>query len=402
MNQPLLFDLFDEIRKDKLFGNPGLEEYYLVFELIRKKYRITDFDELKFVLEAIWLKNHAQKERFSSLLDARKNSLLEFVKSLEQAKQQRQPGVTAPVDPLNVAPAGGGSERPATRPGQSTPSTRIPDTPAPITPDLDIKTSFSMGTARENSRTLSISAQSSKIKNTLEIPFLFTNDYFPVKRRHLQQTWRGLKNKLDAGETSELDLQNTIRHIANQGYFSDLIFYRRNINEVELFILLDKSESMMAELEFGKEICTAASLSNVHTQVEPWYFYEVPQMNGDGEYTLFNEDNTRSIAIKKLLTTRNKKNRFILKKNVVVLVYSDCGSLAKNFDEKKTKAIEEFISFLYQNTAYIAWLNPAPRERWKWTNSERLSNLVPMFETTRTDTENAIAALKGRIHIISQ
>ena len=400
--QPLLFELFEEIRKDKVFGNPGLEEYNLIFDLARKNYPINDFDELKFVLEAIWLKNHLQRQRFSDLLEKRREVILELIANLNRAKgiveADAAPSGTKENDPIKpqIQKNPLNTQDKVQQKEKKTGDENKSLDPLPAKPDPELVSSFSMGTGKQQTKYFYVATPQEKNMKILETPFMFTDDYFPVKRRHLQQAWRSLKNKLDAGEAPELDLQRTIRHTANRGFFTDLIYHRKIINELELFILLDKSETMASEMEFGKELCETARLSNVHKKVGPWYFYEVPKKNA-GDYVVNSEDYTRSISLRKLLTTKDERNKFILKKNVVVLIYSDCGALARATDKERVTETTAFINYLHQCTSYIAWLNPAPRSRWPWTNAEKISKLVPMFETTRGDLENAISALKGRI-----
>jgi len=74
--------------------------------------------------------------------------------------------------------------------------------------------------------------------------------------------------------------------------------------------------------------------------------------------------------------------------------FPEIYSYAKQ-DEKERA--ETFIKHLNHVAGYIAWLNPAPKFRWTDTNAALIANHLPMFETSRSDIENAITALKGKL-----
>ncbi|MCJ8282121.1 MAG: hypothetical protein MJK14_20350, partial [Rivularia sp. ALOHA_DT_140] len=51
---------------------------------------------------------------------------------------------------------------------------------------------------------------------------------------------------------------------------------------------------------------------------------------------------------------------------------------------------------LQQRVRNIAWINPKPQKRWLNTTAEEISNLVPMFEVSRSGLQDAISVLRGR------
>jgi uncharacterized protein with von Willebrand factor type A (vWA) domain len=406
MNQLILYDLFAEIRADQQGVTPGLEEYYLFLDLLAEGYPMRTFDDLAFVLETIWLKSHNQKEKFRQMLEKRREVLMAVVNMLQ---------ATVPViqTPGNDVKAGGtengkdtevkdlkakdGNDNDPNVPkkidGEEQLKKEDKTPPSGIPGDDEEEIKFSLGDRQAGYSGL---LQFDQQKNTTplqEIPYLFTNDYFPVNNRNMRQAWRNLKDKKEGTDTDEIDIRLTIDKAAEQGYFSDFYFEKTIINQVKLFVFIDRSESMVAVEEFGRELCNTAKLSEIHERLKPLYFYELPQMDAImDDYIVVSEDWTKSFRIKKLFSGLNKKN-------IVVMIYSDAGSLKNNYDEERIEKTRSFINYLHQQTAYIAWLNPAPKNRWKETNAAPLSNEVRMFETERRALESAIEALKGKLTV---
>ncbi|MEJ0029962.1 MAG: hypothetical protein WDO15_06170 [Bacteroidota bacterium] len=265
-----------------------------------------------------------------------------------------------------------------------------------------------ISTASESTgETLSVNAED---KNDpvpdIKVPFVFTNNYLPVSDRQLWQAWRVLKKNEKRNDTSELDIELTVKTTAKQGHFIDFSYKKKVYNRVRLFIFIDRSESMIALQEFGRELCLSAQKSEIHSNTEsdstlmwtqagakaaevtPWFFYRTPARK-KGEFILEAEDEKEKRTLSDLFAGINKKN-------IVVLIYSDAGSLVNETEGKRLQKTKDFLDDLSRRTAYVSWLNPAPRYRWENTNAMDLEEEVSMFETTRTDLENSIAALKGK------
>lgn len=409
MNKPLLYDLYNEIRMDKQWIAPGMEEYYLLVDLLHSKnFKINSFDDFAFVLETIWLKSHHQKEKFRNMLEVRRVWICEIVEVLQKdmstpvkstSTDNKPETIDSPVNETEINDAGGDAEN---KEGKNKTNEDAIDknnneinSTEPVS--TDGSTSFSLGNMESGKTgTLNFQANTDNDKSLAEIPYLFTNEYLPVKSRQLQQAWRTLKNNQDGPNTSEINISKTIEHTAKQGYFNAFLNDKKFINQLHLFIFLDQSESMIAVEEFGNELTATAKLSDLHPQLVPWYFYQLPQKDEKlNDYTVRNEDWTRTSNLRKLFAKLNKKD-------IVVLIYSDAGTLKDQLDIERCEKTIKFIRHLYLNTGYLAWLNPAPKNRWKETNAELISEYVPMFETNKADVENAIAALKGKLSILNK
>lgn len=406
MTQPLLYDLFNEIRQDKQWIAPGLQEYYAFLKLIEAGYPFRSFDELAFVLEALWLKSHQQRERFRKLLETRRTALMQLAAAMEKDAAQKLENLKSSSETTR---ANGQTLNDADSPYQK--ATPIPhEQPKPTEKQQEKKTplpSEAMEEWGETGFTIVRSGNFSVVQNfesnngngnpLLQVPFRFTNDYLPLSGRQLQQAWRSLKKVGEDGELPEVHLQQTIQQTAKRGYFIDFVYQKKMVNRLRLFLFIDRSESMQAMDEFGKELARTACQSDLHQNTRPWYFYELPQMdNRKGDYVLYNEAMTETPAMRNLF-------RGVLQRNLVVLIYSDAGALKNDWSEKRISATETFLQKLYSRAAYISWLNPTPKRRWQNTNAAAISSIVPMFEAnSRTEVESAMGALMGRIAAIKQ
>jgi uncharacterized protein len=407
VSQPLLYDLYNELRSYKNWVSPGLEEYYLVLELIESgRYPLQSFDEVAYVLETVWLKSHQHRDKFRELLQKRKQVLIEIAESMKEeidtlskktstkaVEQKTETPVTGSVqdNPLsqNTGDNGGQNKKPGGT-GDETkppPSAMIDDTTAGDENTMEF--SITNGQSAD-SQQVRLKLQEEIEKTTQNIPFLFSSDYFPVQTRHLQQAWRLLKSRQDGINAKEISLTRTIDLTAKQGYFCGFEYEKEFVNQLRLFLFLDQGESMIAVEEFGKQLYQAAKEGELHKNLEPWYFQQLPsQDERTGDYSFISEDWTQTVSLRKLFAKLNKRD-------IVVMIYSDAGTLSNEWDPERIKRTTAFLQHLNRITAYVAWVNPAPRQRWKNTNAADIEAIVPMFETTRLDIENAIDTLKGK------
>lgn len=387
-------------------SGPGLEEYYLLFDLLehRKQYPIKDFDDLAFVLEAIWLKSNQYRNKFRQVLQVRKAKLQHLIEVLKKEPEiltspdeTKVDGkinqIAEPVTDLNVPTA---QERVGVTENAVVGDQKKAEKKPHETADEDkTETVFSLGTGQAGAGSYFQLAKETNDMTLLQTPFLFTNDYFPIKNRNLLQAWRTLKNKAEGKTLPEIDIKKTIVHTARKGFFSSLLLCRELENQLQLFILLDCSDTMVAVEEFGKELVLTASRSHVHINVRPWYFSTIPHRKKTDDYLVYDESFINPKGIRQLFGSRGRRN-------IVVLLYSDAGALKNNFDVERIMETEHFLHFLNRQAGYTAWLNPAPKERWSATNAEKIKEMIPMFDTTRTDVEKLMSALKGKFVRIAQ
>ncbi|HEY6901241.1 MAG TPA: hypothetical protein VI233_11380 [Puia sp.] len=398
---PLLFDFYRQFLQDKEWVSPGLDGYFLLNELMESPhFRPKNFQDLAHAMETIWLKSQQHQERFRQLLEERRTLLLEVLAEGERARR----GTTAlPADlPQNAkAPIAGPSlsaEDPAARYGEKPKEKKaVEETPPKKTPEdrqIDSREvpGFSISYSEGDASDAFVLQQRLEQERQSEVqrPYFFTNDYFPIRNRQLQQAWRSLRAGKEAGQSDDINFPRTIRDKARQGYLFDFAYHRKMANELQLFVLIDESETMVAVENFGREICEAAAASNRYTDLKPLYFNKLPLPGKEGDDYLFSyEALAPYVSLSRLFAPFNKKN-------ILVLIYSDMGVFRNELDPIRVDSTREFIRWLFKRTGYIAWVNPAPKHRWAGTNAGELQDDTPMFEAGKGEFENAIATLKGK------
>jgi uncharacterized protein with von Willebrand factor type A (vWA) domain len=414
----VLYDIFEELRKEKQLVGPGLEEYLEFVQLIKSEYVIRDFEHLSFVLETMWTNSIGGTRKLKELLAERKEQLRDFLKYLDSVHdQQEEQESVIPEFPKSspdkeASRAGDNSkltgEKSNSSKGGNLESVGNDEFKSGSTSSETGSLQFSVG-GEGASTNLAIGKDKTVVPNAIS-SFIFSNDYFPIKDRDLQQAWRSLKSVEEQDSNRELDVKATIVKTAEQGMFSNFVFEKRKVNKIRLFVFIDRSESMIAVEAFGKELCVAAGKSQMHSnvyndnflrqmtpgsvkmEVKPWYFFNAPVAKKDIGYFLFDEESQNTKSLSALFSGINKRN-------IVVLIYSDAGALKNDFEQGRIEQTKAFLTELYKRTAYVSWLNPAPRYRWEGTNAGELRKMVPMFESTRGNVESAVSALKGKIQV---
>jgi hypothetical protein len=405
MDHPVLYELFLALAQDKKWPALGVGDYLLLPELLRKRnWRINNFDDLSRVCELLWMKNQTQQQHFTNVLNARRQSLESFIEAIKllentlpEEETMKQVAPELKTDPL--------------KPPEPGPRQEAPPPSAPP-PKQDEKKPQNGSAATEEQGGIEIKLDSDEdgvFDQTYRLPagdpllplstaFLLNNEYYPVTSRVLQQDWRKLFSRQQSPELGDVDIDRTIGKIAKEGFFLDVERGYKTRNRWSLFIFIDRSQGMDSFSSFGDELARSAQDSLLHSNCRPWYFTEAPFPDKDRNngYILVNENQTRS-------TTTRHLFRPVIKRNRVVLIYSDAGVVQGSRDgDQRMRRLSPFLDHLSRETAYIAWINPSPTHRWKGTCAETIVNgfdRIPMYEATRQGFGLALSALKGKFTI---
>lgn len=392
MEHPFLLTLYREISRDKQWINPGTDAYFRLLQLLQSgEAPLHTFDDMVFLLETLWLKSEQHRDRFRALLEQRRNAIQDFINwQSEQAEMQDQQSLQ-PTGILrdDVPPSSDATptrQQQQTREEQKKEPLQQEETAAPA---VAASITFTLSDDKPaHSGIFSLQADGT-VKPRQQQSFLFTNDYFPVKNRQLQQAWRSLKSYSGKGlQTDHIDFPKTIEMTARKGFFSALSFERAADSRLQVLLLLDRGQSMLAMEAFGKELWQ--TMPQQEQWPEPLYFRDLPRYDAyNKDYFLMAGDEGKKIALRKLFSGLHRKD-------IAVLIYSDAGALLQDDDAERLEHTRAFLAQLYGFCARISWINPAPRERWDDTNAGILSQELPMFDTGRNAVEQAIAVLKGK------
>jgi hypothetical protein len=83
-------------------------------------------------------------------------------------------------------------------------------------------------------------------------------------------------------------------------------------------------------------------------------------------------------------------------RDTATLIVGDAGAARGNCDPLRLLDTVAFLKAMRRRRLPVAWLNPAPRERWQATTAGYLARHVPQFPLDRPGLEQAVDVLRGR------
>ncbi|NJL63333.1 MAG: hypothetical protein HC903_17740 [Methylacidiphilales bacterium] len=220
-------------------------------------------------------------------------------------------------------------------------------------------------------------------------PFSTSNEYFPVTRRQMKQSWRYLRRFVREGIPSELDIDATVREISRQGILLKPIFVPRRVNRTELIILIDQDGSMVPYHALSRRLGETALQGGRLGKSSIYYFHNCPS-----QYLYNDPNHQKARPIRDIFAQVNSKN-------TKVLIISDAGAARGALNPERVEITAAFLNYLSQKVRYITWLNPLPSSRWYGTSAGEIANLVPMFEFNRRGLDAAIGVLRGQLILVN-
>jgi uncharacterized protein len=209
-------------------------------------------------------------------------------------------------------------------------------------------------------------------------------DYLPVTQRQMKQSWRYLRRFVREGVPTELDVERTVRHIAQNGLLLNPVLVPLRRNRAELLLLIDQDGSMVAFHTLSSRLVETAARGGRLGDAGVYYFHNCPI-----DYLYHDPKHQQSEPL---------ENWFgqVSRSRSVVLIFSDAGAARGGANPDRIEETKKFLAELKQQVRYVAWLNPLPKARWEGTSAESIAQLTPMFEISRQGLDSAISALRGR------
>ena len=335
----------------------GVDEYLAGLELVSDRASTLPFsldpdDGLKRSLKLIWCNSRSEQRQFDPIWD-------KVMAAAERASEVLiEEDDSPPLPPPDVAPTVPQPFRNETAPALPESSSqaleaasqpiRAPFTPAEIDRPSDLQS------------------------------------YWPVSRRSMSYSWRYLRRNVAEGPAEVVDVPETVRITAEQGFYLEPVMQRRDYNRAQLLLLIDQNGSMMPIHQFTREMVETALYESGLTegQVTVCYFQNVPV-----DYVYRDIFLTEPVALEDMLAVCNS--------DTSALIISDGGAARGYRRLERIRGTTRFLRRLRQTTQLCAWLNPVPIERWEGSSAEMVANLVPMFQMDDDGLSNAIDVVRG-------
>jgi len=219
------------------------------------------------------------------------------------------------------------------------------------------------------------------------------DDSVELETRNMKMALRRLRILTREGTKEELDLDKTIDKTSRNAGLLELEMAAAKKNNVKVLLFLDIGGSMDDHIELCSRLFSAAKYEFKH--LEHYYFHNCL-------YESVWKDNVRrwqeAIPTFEVLNTYNSDYKVIIVGDASMspyeLLYQN-GSVEHNNDEAGFVWLER----LKEQFPDMVWLNPAPIDEWKYTESIGMVKEFMkdrMFPLTMGGLQQAIKALKDK------
>ncbi|MCB0588103.1 MAG: VWA domain-containing protein, partial [Phaeodactylibacter sp.] len=231
-----------------------------------------------------------------------------------------------------------------------------------------------------------------ELPSQLDTPFLFSEQkYLPFQQRRAKQSWRRLKQQSFRQPTEEVDVRGTVRALARNGFFFELVFETRKVSRQHFVVLLDHGGSMTPHHHLFDFFIQGLRESTHYTEIETYFFTNYPPYkvgaSGLPEYRFFtNMEHTASVTLSSLLAGWEK--------NTVVLFLSDAGAAHDGMNPARVQVTMELLNRLESKVEHVLWFNPLPGHLWKGSAGAFFGGVVPMLECTEAGIQQAVGRIR--------
>ena len=216
------------------------------------------------------------------------------------------------------------------------------------------------------------------------------DDSVELGTRNIKLALRGLRRFARRGAATELDLPDTIDATARSGGWLDIKMVPERHNAVKVLLLLDVGGSMDDHVRVCEELFCAARSEFKH--LESFYFHNFV-------YEKLWRDNRRrwnvNMSTHELLRTYAADYKLILVGDATMSPYEieQPGGSIEHWNEEAGRVWLQRLMHTYRK---FAWLNPQPRDRWRYTQSIAITRELlegRMYPLTLGGLDEAIDAL---------
>jgi len=232
--------------------------------------------------------------------------------------------------------------------------------------------------------------------------FLFTDFFFDLSKRQIQQSFRFLPVYQPSRFSEEIDIDATVQKFAKEAIITLPVYKKDKTVTNKVYVFIDNGGSMVAFESLVSSVFNQLFLafnpkkSSGINPVEKYYFYNVPE-----KYCYKNISHTEFVKMDDLLAKIKKDSSYLI-------IFSDAGAARGGNSDDRFRSTLRFLIHLKKSTNKIIWLNPIPPykedqdnigsdNRWGSTTAKRISRFVPMYHLLdHHELQAAVNKLKGK------
>ncbi len=394
-----LIDFYESLRKSGFAL--GMSEYQTLLDALQLGYGIDkqsgslDKKALLQLCKTLWLKPNQSKFIFEELFDEKFNDFTQ-PKSLSQTQQSPSPFGDDKTD------FSGNQSKSGSKGGGEDAITQEENQPEEKTKETE-----SAGEAQGLIDTFSASfppvrlVLGTPMGNAIPLPedkrksrkFIFTDYFFDLSKRQMQQICRCLPLYLPSGKSQDIDLRASVEAWARAGMIGTPLYQKKQATLNQILLLIDQDGSMKAFEQLADTFASAleaafeTKMGENKDKVKTFYFYNVPQ-----EYSYKDKKHQQYEKTSQILQAL--KGTYSS-----VIIISDAGAARGGNSDARYKATLRFLIQLKKVCDKIVWLNPMPEERWPKTTAARIKAHLEGNMYALTDAhalQQAINQLKGK------
>ncbi|NMG20528.1 hypothetical protein [Brasilonema bromeliae] len=358
-----LLDLFTQLREAGL--SLGINEYYLVLRALQEGFGTVDQEALAELCRTLWVKSQDEEHLFN----------YHFQQVIAKSTN------TAPVS----SPATTSSEKPVVSNSTTVDSGSAPTSELDKTTPASVPVSSELMQVEDEIQVAeAVQITTQRDEDITVNRFTQTDEYFPVTRRQMKQSWRHLRRLVRKGLPTELDVEATIERVVQQGVLLEPVLVPHRVNRTELLLLIDHKGSMVPFHALSQRLVETAQRGGRLGGAGTYYFHNCPT-----RYLYQDPTRQKAESVADVLAQLRPERS-------AVLIFSDAGAARGGFSIERLELTQKFLDQLKQRVRYVTWLNPMAKERWFGTTAGEIARLVPMFEFSRQGLDGAIDVLRGR------
>ncbi len=358
--------------------------------------------ELHFLCKTLWLSNEKYKDLFEQFFN---DSFQQLEKYWTIQKREELLTREETSDRESETPSYS-SMNPSTSSDQSSSQDNLKESPTTTSPPID-KTAEVESKEKEIKKqeeektselfltfgqgTRKVKAKSNEEESILNTPFLFSYEkHLPVAPRRAVNILQQLKNYADREETNTIDVKQTARSIAKEGFFLKPRYAMKKVLKNHIFLLNDHRGLMEPFKNWSKYLYHIFRYSHGNNHVERHYYQDHPSFTqstgGDLIFSLFSDE---------FHTTSVPTNELKIKKGYAsfLIIFSHAGALNHQTDPNYIKWNLDFLSKVKTQFTKVIWINPLPNERWTGTSAEFISFGVEMVTFDEIGLKKAVNLL---------
>jgi uncharacterized protein len=358
-----LIELFHRLRHA---GLPlGVDEYQSLVRALQAGFGISDRTALARLCKTLWIKSRDEEQLFDY--------------HFEQVMPH-------PMTGTSLASRSPEPQEPVETVGTPSHSLLSPPTSESLSGSASSSTAeFTLRMEDEIQVAKAVMYAGGESDGSVESYLIQTDEYFPITRREMKQSWRYLRRLGREGPPVELNVEATVDEIGRRGMLLEPVLVPRRVNHAEVILLIDQGGSMVPFHSLSRRLAETALRGGRLGRAMIYYFHNCPE-----EYLYRDPAHQEGEPIQDILERlRNRRTG--------ALIFSDAGAARGSLNPERVNMTDEFLLRLKQQTHHIAWLNPMPRTRWYGTTGGEIGRLVPMFDISRRGLDDAISVLRGRL-----